>query len=565
MADAKPWLGQYPEGVPAEIDAHPFENLNEMFSRTVAAHGDRIAFWNGPGHITYRDLGLKVRALSNFLTQVWGLRKGDKIAIVMPNLIQFPLAVFAALDAGLTVVNVNPLYTPREMTVTLRDSGATAAVVLSNFAYKLRELGKDLQITHILRTSVGDLMGWQGPIISAAAALLGPGRRAPQGCDTLKDALARGALLEHRDTQVAYSDTAFLQYTGGTTGNPKGAMLSHGNIIANIAQTFGMYHSRIEVGRELTLTPLPFYHVFALTINLMVFFYIGATNVLVTDPRRLGTVVSAFRRHPGISIMTGVNTLYNALLAHEPFRRLSLSSLKLVVAGGAAVQSGVDERFFRLTGTHILEGYGLTECSPLCCVQPPCDLSFNNSIGIPVPSTEARIVDRESGEPITALGQPGELEFRGPQVMQGYYQREDETEAAFHDGFLRTGDVAVWMEGGYIRLIDRIKDMILVSGFNVFPSEIEDVVSRNPQVAECAAVGCPSQVSGEAVKLYVVRRDPALTAEELTAYCRKYLTGYKMPRRIEFVRDLPKTPVGKVLRRTLKKHALAEAGMRGGL
>ncbi len=550
----RPWLDSYPDIVPDQIDAHCFENLNDLFDYAVFAFRDRTAYINMKSTMTYRELERDVRNFAAFLQNHWQLKPGDKLAIMMPNLMQYPIALFGAWKAGLTVVNVNPLYTPRELAGQLADSGATAIVVIANYAFNLQKILPKTKIKHVVVTGVGDAFGFfKGTVVNFAVRFLR--KMVPsflmEGSVTFVKALKIGESFPFTEVKAGYDDIALLQYTGGTTGEPKGAMLSHGNIVSNIAQALAMYSSKIEYGAEFMMTAIPLYHIFALTVNCVLFLAVGGTNLLITDPRHMTQMIRDMARYPQLSIFTGVNTLFNAMLNNPEFDKLELKNIKLVVGGGAAVQSGVAKRFYAKTGIQILEGYGLTECSPLCCVNPINITRYTGSIGVPVPSTLARIID-EKGQEIWDLNRPGELEFKGPQVMKGYYNRPEATAAIMHDGYVRTGDIAVWQEGGYIKIIDRLKDMILVSGFNVFPSEIEDVISRFDKIIECAVIGVPSETTGEAIKVYAVRRDPGLTEKELKDYCRKYLTAYKVPKIIEFIEDLPKSAIGKVLRRNLR-------------
>lgn len=557
--EQRPWLESYPQDVPAEINAHPFANLNDMLEYSTERYNDRTAYINMFGSKSFKDTDRDACHFASFLQNEWGLRKGDKLAVMMPNLMQYPVVVFGALKAGVIVVNVNPLYTPRELLLQLKDSEATAIVVIANFAFNLQKVLGSTQIKHVMITNVGDGFGFfKGHLVNFFVRFIEkmvPSFLVP-GAIGYKTALKLGSHYDYTPVMLKPSDIAFLQYTGGTTGRAKGAMLSHGNIMANVMQALGVYGHRISRGEEVTLTAIPLYHVFALTINCMVFYMVGATNVLITDPRNTKSFVKELKRHPDISIMTGVNTLFNGMLNLKVFEQVKFKRLRLVIGGGAAVQSGVAERWFKTTGVPILEGYGLTECSPLCCVNLPDVPPHPGSIGVPVPSTLARIVSPE-GAVITALNQPGELEFKGPQVMQGYYRNPKATAHVMDDGWLRTGDIAVWLPGGYLKIIDRLKDMIIVSGFNVFPSEIEDVMSRFNRISECAVIGVPSEKTGEAIKLFAVKRDPTLTEQEVRDYCRAYLTPYKIPRIVEFVDELPKSAVGKVLRRKLRASSQA--------
>lgn len=565
----KPWVASYPQSVPEFVDTHPFENLVELLDHSVAQYGAQTAFVNMGSELTYAELGALSEAFAAFLQLELGLRPGDKFALMMPNLMQFPVAFFGALKAGLTVTNVNPLYTPRELKNQLDNSDAKAIVVIANYAHHLAEIVADTKIESVIITEVGDeLKGYFGLKRIVVNSVVKKRGLVPEidlsvfkRSFTWMQALKRGkALLSGAEggtsgsfvrPQVAYDDIALLQYTGGTTGRSKGAMISHGNIIANIAQALGMYRPVLTLGGECILTVIPLYHIFALTVNFILFVHIGGKNLLITDPRDLKSFAKDLERHPEVTALTGVNTLFNLFNSHDDFSKVKWEHLHLVIGGGAAVQSGVEQRFFAKTGFHILEGYGLTECSPLCSVCPFDVDHYTGSIGLIVPSTIARIVDADGNE-IHDLEHEGELEIKGPQVMHGYYKNPEQNDIIFDDGYVRTGDIAKWMEGGYIKLIDRLKDMILVSGFNVFPNEIEDVVSRFDRVLECAVIGVPDEKTGEAVKLFVVKKDPTLTAAEIKHYCRAYLTPYKVPHLIQFVDSLPKSSLGKVLRRKLR-------------
>lgn len=556
----KPWVQSYSCGVPEFVDTRPCENLAELFENAARRYSSHGAFVNMGTTVTYQDVLLKVQRFAAFLQCELGLKHGDKIALMLPNVLQFPVAFYGAIYAGLTVTNVNPLYTPRELQAQLDNSDATAIVVIANFAHNLAQIIAQTKIQHVIITEIGDCLGGfldsKRRVVNALVRYKGMVTKFdhsvfPHEYKWLQ-ALRIGKKLlgSFVKPEIHYDDIALLQYTGGTTGRSKGAMLSHGNIIANIAQAMGMYSQVLKLGAETILTVIPLYHIFALTVNLVLFTHLGGKNILITDPRNLKSFAQDLRAHPEISCMTGVNTLFNLFITHDEFKDLKWEHLHLVIGGGAAVQSGVEERFYRKTGFHILEGYGLTECSPLCAVCPFDVEGYTGSIGLMVPSTIARIVDAE-GKEIRDLDNEGELEIKGPQVMHGYYKSADNNEI-FDDGYVRTGDIAKWMLGGYIKLIDRLKDMILVSGFNVFPNEIEDVISRFSRVLECAVIGVPSEHTGEAVKVYAVKRDQSLTSQELKQYCRAYLTPYKVPRVIHFVDSLPKSALGKVLRRKLR-------------
>lgn len=557
----KPWLESYSPGVPEFIDAHKFENIPEILDYAVKHYADNVAYSNMGSEMTFDELADQSDYFAAYLQKKLGLGKGDKIAIMMPNLMQFPVAFFGALKAGLTVSNINPLYTPRELKNQLENSDATTIVVISNYANHLEEVIAETKVKNVILTEVGDALGGvfglKRTLVNFVVRYKGMvpyvnAKKFPFH-DTFVHALKIGRKLlpRFKRPQIEYDDIALLQYTGGTTGRSKGAMLSHGNIIANIMQAEGMYGTVLKRGEETILTVIPIYHIFALTVNIVLFVYLGGKNLLITDPRNSKAFVKELKKHPEITAMTGVNTLFNALITNDDFKELKWENLHLVIGGGAAVQSGVEQRFFEKTGFHILEGYGLTECSPLCAVCPYDVDHYTGSIGLIVPSTVARIVDADGNE-ICDLEHEGELEIKGPQVMHGYYKCDTHNDFIFDDGYVRTGDIAKWMEGGYIKLIDRLKDMILVSGFNVFPNEIEDVVSRFNRVLECAVIGVPSDSTGEAVKLFVVKADESLTASEVKSYCRAYLTPYKVPRIIQFVESLPKSPLGKVLRRKLR-------------
>lgn len=554
----KPWVESYPEDVPEFVDTRPYENIDEMFMSAVSRHQDHTAFISFESSLTFNEVADLAESFAAFVQVKLGMKKGDKLAIMMPNLMQYPVVFFGALKAGLTVININPLYTPRELQQMLDNSDATAIVVLANVAHNLQSILDKTKLKHVIISSVGDCLGFfKGLVVDTVVHVKGLVPHFEiQNSVPLRVALRRGqqCIDSFVKPAMCYDDLALLQYTGGTTGRSKGAMLTHGNLIANVSQAIGVYGSRLNGNKETILTVIPMYHIFALTVNLILMFEIGARNLLIADPRDINSFIKTLRNHPDITTLTGVNTLFNLFVSNPEFKKLEWKNLHLVIGGGAAVQSGVEERFFQHTGQHILEGYGLTECSPLCAVCPYTIDHYTGSIGLIVPSTIARIVDI-NGEEIHDMERAGELEIKGPQVMKGYYKcDETQNEQAYDEGYLRTGDIARWMEGGYIKLIDRLKDMILVSGFNVFPSEIEDVVSRFNRILECAVVGVPSEKTGEAVKMFVVKKDPALTEDEIKNYCRAYLTPYKVPTIIEFVNVLPKSGLGKVLRRRLREN-----------
>lgn len=552
--DRRPWLKSYPEDVKSTVTVDPKENLNLMFDEVCLKFPDHPAYTSFEHAVTYKEAHSMVAHLAAFLQAEMGLKKGDSLALIMPNVIQYPISVFAGLRAGLRIVNINPLYTAREIASVLRDSQVAAIIAFSTVGARLEELSKSMPLPKIVITNPGDMLGFfKGYAVNWVAKFIAhaiPPFHLEQAI-SFHQALFLGVKAHFTYVDLNADDIAFLQFTGGTTGKPKGAMLSHGNILANVRQCLEMYGHELAPGRETILTPLPLYHVFSMTVNLMLQTAIGANSLLIMDARRFNDFLKVVKNHPEISVMTGVNTLFSAMLDHGVFTKISMPGLRLAIGGGAAVQSGVAERFFKASGQHILEGYGLTECSPVCCVNPYTSRVFTGSIGIPLPSTDARIVDTETGEEIWEQGRPGELEFRGPQVMHGYFRNPSENERVRDGKWLRTGDIAVWLEDGYLKIIDRIKDMIIVSGFNVYPSEIEDVVSHFDKVLECCAVGVPSDKTGECIKLFVVKRDPTLTSSEVHAYCRENLTGYKQPKMVEFIKAMPKSPVGKIMRRYL--------------
>jgi len=553
------WLDSYPQGVPAEIDARAYTSLNELLERSCSRFRDGIALSNMGVSVTYAELEGLSRAFAAYLQKVLGLRKGERVAIMLPNLLQYPVALFGALRAGMTVVNVNPLYTASELRHQLADSGAAAIVVLENFARTLQEALPDTAIRFVLATQVGDLFPpprrWLVNLAVKYAKRMVPRWRIP-GAVRFREALAQGAGQALDDASLSSSDIAFLQYTGGTTGVTKGAILTHGNMVANVEQVAAWAAATLKEGREIVITALPLYHAFALTANLLVFVKLGGENVLVTNPRDIGGFVAELGR-TRFTAMTGVNTLFNALLNAPGFEAVAAASrgtLKLAVAGGMAVQRAVAERWRNATGVPLVEGYGLTEASPNVCANRFDAGEFTGKLGLPLPSTEVAILGDDGRE--VALGEIGEIGVRGPQVMRGYWNAPEETAKAFTaDGWLKTGDMGRMDERGYVEFSDRKKDVVVVSGFKAYPTEIEDVAMLHPGVKDAGAVGVPDERSGEAVALFVVRKDPALTAEALLAHCARHLTGYKQPRRIEFREQLPKTPIGKILRRVLKEEA----------
>ena len=548
----KVWLKRYPADVPAEIDPDRYSSLVEMFENAALRYADQPAFINMGEVMTFRKLEERSRAFAAYLQQGLGLQKGDRVALMMPNLLQYPIALFGVLRAGMVVVNVNPLYTPRELEHQLNDSGAVAIVIVSNFAHTLEKIVFKTQIKHVILTRMGDQLSTaKGTLVNFVVKYikrLVPKYYLPDAI-SFRTALQKGRRMQYVKPDVINTDLAFLQYTGGTTGVAKGAMLTHRNMQSNLEQAKAAYAPLLQPGHELVVTALPLYHIFALTMNCLLFIELGGRSLLITNPRDIPGMVKELSRYP-FTAMTGVNTLFNALLNNEEFTKLDFSTLRLSVGGGMPVQKAVAERWEKLTGKHLLEGYGLTECSPLVTGNPYDLKHYSGSIGLPVPSTDVRLINDEGNE--VGLGEPGELWVRGPQVMLGYWQRPDATDEVLKDGWLATGDIATLDAQGFLRIVDRKKDMILVSGFNVYPNEIEEVVALHSKVLESAAVGVPNEVSGETVKLFVVKKDASLTPEELLTHCRRYLTGYKVPKIVEFRDELPKSNVGKILRRELR-------------
>jgi long-chain acyl-CoA synthetase len=550
------WLKSYPAGVPADIDPKRFRSLVELFDTSIGKYRARPAFHSMGKTITFDELEKRSRDFGAWL-QARGLAKGARVAIMMPNCLQYPIAMFGVLRAGCTVVNVNPLYTPRELEHQLKDAGAEVIVILENFGHVLQEVRARTPIKHVVVTSLGELLGVKGVIVNLVVRKVKkmvPPYDLP-GAISFKQALSEGASKKLVTPPLAHEDIAFLQYTGGTTGVSKGAMLLHRNIIAALLQYEAWLGTAMSGGeRPIIVTALPLYHIFSLTVNCLVMMVVGGENILITNPRDIPGFVKELGKHK-YTIITGVNTLFNALLNHPDFGKLDFSSLKLAVGGGMAVQKAVAERWKQVTGTPLVEGYGLTETSPSATANPP-GTEFSGAIGVPMPSTE--IVLRDDNDRDVPTGQPGEICIRGPQVMAGYWQRPDETAKVIgNDGFLHTGDIGIMDEKGFIRIVDRKKDMILVSGFNVYPNEIEQVLAMHPGVLECAAIGVPDEHSGEVPKVFVVKKDPQLTEQDVLEHCKKGLTGYKRPKYVEFRSELPKTNVGKILRRALREEKKA--------
>ncbi len=550
----KIWLQSYPQGVPAVIDIDHIPSLVALFEKACADYAEKIAYISMGKAMSYRQLDEASRAFAGWL-QSRGMQKGDRVALMMPNLLQYPVALFGTLRAGCIVVNCNPLYTPRELEHQLKDSGATAIVIVENFAHTLEQIIAKTAVKNVVVTPMGEMLGLKGMIVNFVVRhvkKLVPAWKLP-GAIGFNSALATGRRQGGRAVQLNQEDIAFLQYTGGTTGVSKGAMLTHGNIAANVTQAYSWIKPAVREGEELILTALPLYHIFALTANCLTFLMVGARNLLIANPRDIPALVREWGSYP-VTTVTGVNTLFNALLNNSDFAALDFSTMRLTLGGGMAVQGPVADKWAQVTGSPLLQAYGLTETSPAATINPLDMEAFNGSIGLPISSTEVSIRDDYGSE--VPLGQVGEICIRGPQVMKGYWQRPDETDLVFYpDRFLRTGDMGYVDKKGFVFLVDRKKDMILVSGFNVYPNEVEEAVAMHPGVLDVAAIGVADQHSGEAVKIFVVRKDPNVTERMLIEHCRGLLTGYKIPKHVEFRDDLPRTNVGKILRRALKEGA----------
>ncbi len=548
----KPWLSEYPEGVPADIDMSEFSSVVDVIDSSCEKFRDQVAYVNFGKELTYRQVDEYSRAFAAHM-QSLGLQPGDRVAIMMPNVLQYPVAVFGALRAGLVVVNTNPLYTARELKHQLKDSGAKAIVIMENFAKVLEAVVDETDVEHIILTSIGEMIGFpKGTIMDFVLRKVKkmiPAFNLPSAV-RLKTVLAAGARETLKPVELGHDDLAFLQYTGGTTGVSKGAELTHGNMVANMQQSSAWLGNNISMGKEVIITALPLYHIFALTANCFVFLKFGGRNVLITNPRDMAGFVKELGKEKFTAI-TGVNTLFNGLLNTSGFSDLDFSHLRLTLGGGMAVQRAVADKWKATTGITLVEAYGLTETSPAACINPMDLADYNGAIGLPIPSTECKVIDPE-GQTV-GIDETGELCVKGPQVMRGYWNRPEETAKVLDDhGWLKTGDMARMDANGYFYIVDRKKDMILVSGFNVYPNEVEDIVATNPKVLEVGAIGAPDEKSGEVVKVVVVRKDNSLSVKELRDYCRNELTGYKVPKYVEFVDELPKTNVGKILRRELR-------------
>jgi long-chain acyl-CoA synthetase len=558
MHPDRPWLAHYPAGVPAEIDLSRYSSIPDVFAEAVRDYGPKPAFSHMGRILSYAEVDRLSRDFAAYLLGELKLKQGDRVAIMMPNCLQYPVALLGVLRAGLVVVNTNPMYTARELKHQLSDSGASVLLVLDNFGHVAQEVLAQMPGVRAITTGLGDMLGFpKGALVNFVlrhVKKMVPDYDIP-GAVRFRDALTLGRMHELPEVRITLEDLAFLQYTGGTTGVSKGAMLTHRNLVANMLQASAWVGGNCKPGEELIVTALPLYHIFALTANCLAFIKLGGRNHLITNPRDMPGFVKDIRDLKFTAI-TGVNTLFNGLLNTPGFDQVDFSRLHLTLGGGMAVQRAVAERWKQVTGCTLAEAYGLTETSPAVCINPMDLRDYNGSIGLPVPSTDVCIKD-DAGN-LLPPGEVGELCVKGPQVMKGYWQRPDETAKVIDaDGWLHTGDMARMDAQGYFYIVDRKKDMILVSGFNVYPNEVEDVIAMMPGVLEVAAIGVPDEKSGEAVKVFIVKKDPALTAEAVKAYCRENLTGYKQPKYVEFRSELPKSNVGKILRKELRSPAAA--------
>ena len=552
----KPWIKNYDAGIPADIDPNEYSSISDLLNQSFDKYADLPSFSNFGTTITYAELKTASLKFASYLQNDLGLKKGDRVALMMPNILQYPICLFGILQAGMVAVNVNPLYTARELEHQLNDSGAQALIIFANSAKVYQDVKDKTSVKHVIVTQIGDLLKF--PKNYLINFVLKHVKKAVPNYD-LPDALSLTEILANSDYQkfnkveVTHDDIAFLQYTGGTTGVSKGAVLTHKNIVSNLLQARAWIGDFIQEGREIIITPLPLYHIFSLTANCLTFSSIGAQNVLITNPRDLPGFVKELKKWK-FTVMTAVNTLFNGLLNTPGFEDLDFSNVRLSLGGGMAVQKAVADKWKEVTGAPLIEAYGLTETSPAACINPMTLKSFNGTVGLPISSTFVSIKDDDGKD--LAFNEDGEICIKGPQVMQGYWNRPEETAKVMtDDGYFRTGDIGHMSEDGYVKIVDRKKDMILVSGFNVYPNEIEDVVSSHPGVFESAAVGVPDEKSGEAVKVFVVKKDESLTEDDLRSFCRDQLTGYKNPRYFEFKDELPKTNVGKILRRELRAPA----------
>lgn len=549
----RPWLSSYPKGISADIEIEKYASVVEIFEQSVKEFANRPAFSNLGTSLTYSQFDEATKAVAAYLQKTLNLKKGDRIAIMMPNLLQNPVSIFGSLRAGLTVVNTNPLYTARELRHQLIDSGATTIIVLENYAQTVQEIVADTDVKHIIITKMGDMLNFPKSLLINLAVKyikkIVPAFSLP-GAISFQTVVSEGSKQDLGPVHLTHNDLAFIQYTGGTTGLAKGAMLSHKNMVANMLQASEWIKNDIKPGQETIITALPLYHIFSLTANCMVFIEAGGHNVLITNPRDFKGFVKELSK-TSFTVITGVNTLFNALINTKGFHDIDFSNLKITLGGGMSVQAAVAAQWQQITGCALVEAFGLTETSPAVCINPLNIKNYNGSIGLPIPSTYCKLIDSEGNDIIN--NEAGELCVKGPQVMQGYWKRPEETACALSkDGWLKTGDMAKMDGHGFFYIVDRLKEMILVSGFNVFPNEIENVIVDHPGVLECGVIGIPDEQRGEAIKAFVVKKDISLTEAELIAHCKKNLTPYKIPSSITFIQSLPKTNIGKVLRRALK-------------
>lgn len=549
----KTWMKNYPKSVTPNINLNEYQNILEVSDEAIRKFRNKIAFSNFDIDLTYHELDVLSGQLASYFQNTLGLKKGDRIVIQMPNLLQYPIVLFAAFRAGLIIVNTNPLYTAPEMRHQFKDSGAKAIVILANYAKLLEEVIKDTDIKHVIVTEVGD----QLPFVKKHLinfVLKNIKKMVPAFTlehHTWAEALKIGAQKTYVQPKLTHDDTAFLQYTGGTTGVSKGAVLTHKNIIANMLQISAWMKPKLVAGEEVAITPLPMYHIFSLTVCSLALMRYGTQNVLITNPRDFPAFIKTMKKYK-FTVLTGVNTLFNALANHPMIKEVDFSHTKICVAGAMALQKAVKENWYKATGTNVIEGYGLTETSPVATCNPIDGTDRVGTIGLPVPDTDVKLVD-DDGNEVTKIGDSGEICVKGPQVMQGYYNRPDETEKVLKDGWLFTGDIGTVDSDGFFKIVDRKKDMILVSGFNVYPNEVEDAIAKHPKVLEVAAIGVPDTHSGEVVKVVVVKKDPTLTEKEIIEFSKQSLTNYKVPKHVEFRTELPKTNVGKILRRALRE------------
>ncbi|PZU05051.1 MAG: long-chain-fatty-acid--CoA ligase [Francisella sp.] len=551
----KIWFKNYPKGVAHEIDADQPGTVPDVFNESATKYSDKPAYTSIKTTITFGQAKRLMDQFSSFLQNKLHLKKGDCLAIMMPNVMQYPVVMFGALQAGLIVTNVNPLYTSSEVKKQLEDSEASVLVILENFAATYAKIANEVRIKHVIVAKIGDLLhGLWGPILNFSLKYIA--KTIPsyhlEHVIPFKKTLRKGSEQPFKKVEIDRSDIAILQYTGGTTGTPKAAMLTHRNICANMQQALEWVSPILDEGKECIVTPLPLYHIFSLTVNLMIVCKLGCHNILIANPRDTKRFIGQMRtKKYKITVITCVNTLFKSLVHHPDFTKIDFSHWKLALGGGAAIQSNVAEKWNQLTGIPIVEAYGLTETSPGVCVNPVTIEKYTGFVGLPLPSTDIKVMSEDENE--LPLGQEGELWVKGPQVMKGYWRNPEETEKVLHDGWFATGDIAVVNEEGYVKLVDRKKDMVIISGFNVYPNEVEDVLSFHPDIVECAVIGVESEQTGEALKAFIVSKNPNLSKQDVIKFARKNLTGYKIPKLIEFRKELPKSNVGKILRRVLKE------------